>query len=313
MIFYLILAMTAFTVTVQNIFKQKFNERCAKRSAYFFSMMTSFVAMLFFVLINVFYNKDWYYSAELLVPSAGFAVSYAAATVFSVLAILYGPLAKTSLIISCSLLVPSIYGIFVQGIYIKVIRDGTATLSEAMKEALSPTLILGTILLVITLFLVNSQKKSENEEEKKASLKWLIYVTLAFLGNGLCSTVQTAKKDFYGAEGNNMFMIVALAMVVVLLISAAFSFKTQRVAIKETAEKGWWLALLCGGANGLTNFFVMLLTANDFPASVLFPVVSGGGLLMVFLWSVLIKKEKFTVPQYIGYALGVVSIVLLNI
>ena len=310
---YFILALTAFTATVQNIFKQKFNEKCAKSSAYFFSAMTSAVAMLFFILINLFYSKDWFYNAELLVPSAAFAVSYALATVFSVLAILYGPLAKTSLIISCSLLVPSLYGIFVQGIYIKVVRDGTATLAEAMRSALSPTLILGTIFLVITLFLVNYEKKENNAEEKKVTLKWLIYVTLAFVGNGMCSTVQTAKKDFYGVEGGNMFMIVALAIVVVLLFGAAFLFKGQRVAIKDTAEKGWFLALLCGAANGLTNFFVILLTSNDFPAAILFPVVSGGGLLMIFLWSVLVKKEKFTIYQYVGYALGVVSLVLLNI
>ena len=180
-----------------------------------------------------------------------FAISYAAATVFSVLAILYGPLAKTSLIISCSLLVPSLYGIFVQGIYIKVIKEGSATLSEALKSALSPTLILGTILLVITLFLVNYEKKEKGAEEKKVTLKWLVYVILAFLGNGMCSTVQTAKTDFYGAAGGNVFMIVALSIVVVLLLCAAFGFKGQRAAVKDTAEKGWLLALLCGGANGL--------------------------------------------------------------
>ena len=313
MLLYLILGITALTATVQNIFKQKFNEKCKSSSAYFFSAMTSAVAMIFFIAINLFYNKDWYYNAGLLVPSAGFAISYACATVFSVLAILYGPLAKTSLIISCSLLLPSLYGIFVQGIYIKVIRDGTATLSEALSEALSPTLIIGTVLLVITLFLVNYEKKSENAKEKKVTLKWLVFAILAFVGNGMCSIVQTAKQDFYGNDGNNVFMIVALAIVVVLLLLAAFLFKSQRVNVKETASKGWFLALLCGAANGLTNFFVMVLNANKFPASVLFPVVSGGGLMLIFLWSVLVKKEKFTVPQYVGYALGVVSLVLLNI
>jgi hypothetical protein len=42
-------------------------------------------------------------------------------------------------------------------------------------------------------------------------------------------------------------------------------------------------------------------------------VVSGGGLLLIFLWSVVIKREKFTIPQYIGYGLGVISLVLLNL
>ena len=296
---YLILALTALTATVQNIFKQKLNERC-NPSAFFFSALTSLFAMIFFIAVNT----DWSYRAELLLPSTGFALAYAVATVFSVLAILYGPLAKTSLIISCSLLIPSAYGIVVQGIMLK---------TTTVEEALSPTLIIGTILLVITLFLVNREKKSENAEEKKVTVKWLIFVLLAFFGNGMCSVVQTAKQDFYGNDSNNVFMIVALAIVVALLLSAAFAFRNQRVQIKETLHKGWWLALLCGGANGLTNFMVMYLNAQKFPASVLFPVVSGGGLLLIFLWSVLIKRERFTIPQYIGYGLGVISLVLLNL
>ncbi len=294
MFLYFILGVTALTATVQNIFKQKFNEKCRVSSAYFFSAMTAAVAMLFFIVINLFYNKDWYYNAGLLLPSAAFGISYATASVFSVLAIFCGPLAKTSLLISCSLLIPSFYGIIVQG------------------TPITPTLVIGTLLLVVTLFLVNSEKK-DAPEEKKITLKWIIFALLAFIGNGMCSTVQTAKQDFYGNDGNNVFMIVALAIVVTLLTVAAFCFKNERPYVKVSAQKGWFLAFLCGAANGLTNFFVMLLNANKFPASVLFPVVSGGGLLMIFLWSVLIKKEKFTVPQYVGYALGVVSLVLLNI
>ena len=73
------------------------------------------------------------------------------------------------------------------------------------------------------------------------------------------------------------------------------------------------IAYFGGIANGIMNFFVLLLTANKFPASVLYPVVSGGSLLMIFLWSFLIKKEKFTPSQYVGYILGVASLVLLNI
>ena len=288
MIPYLILAATALTATVQNIFKQKFNERC-KGSAYFFAAMTSFCAMLFFIAVS----RDPYYSAELLLPSAAFAISYATSTVFSVLAIFHGPLAKTSLILSCSLLIPSFYGIIV------------------LHDPVSPTLLPGIAVLVAALVCVNHRKKIDGED-KKITLKWLLFVALSFIGNGMCSTVQKAKQQVYGNEGNNMFMIAALAMVVVMLVCAAFCFKNQRAVIKTTVKRGWWLALLCGAANGLTNYVVIYLNPR-IPASVLFPVVSGGGLVLIFLWSVLVKREKFTPIQYAGYALGVVSIVLLNL
>lgn len=279
---------TALSSTVQNIFKQKFNERC-KGSAYFFAAMSSFCAMIFFIAVN----RDLYYTFELLIPSAAFALSYAAATVFSVLAILHGPLAKTSLILSCSLLIPSFYGIIV------------------LHDPVSPTLLPGIAVLVAALICVNHRKK-EDGDDKKITPKWLLFVALSFVGNGMCSTVQKAKQIVYGEEGNNMFMIVALAIVVVVLGCAAIGFKSQRQVIKPTLKLGWWLALLCGAANGLTNYFVIYLNPR-IPASVLFPVVSGGGLVLIFLWSVLVKHEKYTPVQYFGYALGVVSIVLLNL
>lgn len=288
MIAYVVLALTALTSTVQSIFKQRFNEKC-KGSAYFFSAISAFCAMIFFIAVN----RDPYYSAELILPSAAFAVTYAMALVFGVLAILYGPLAKTSLISSCSLLIPSFYGIIV------------------LKDPVSPTLLPGIALLLAALVCVNVRKK-DDENDKKITLKWVIFVVLAFVGNGMCSTVQKIKQIRYGNAGNNMFMIVALAMVVVILTVAALSFKGQREAIKATVKHGWLLALLAGIANGLTNYFVIFLNPRV-PASVLFPVVSGGGLVLIFLWSTLVKKERFSTIQYTGYALGVASIVLLNL
>lgn len=287
---YVALVVAAFGVTIQNILKQTFNGRC-KGSPFFFSAITSFVSMLFFVAVNT----DWYYSAELLLPSFMFAITYAAATVFPVFALLYGPLAKTSLVNSCSLLIPTLYGIMIQG------RNN--------ENASSPILIIGIILLFSALFLVNYSRK----EEGRITLKWVIFVGLAFLGNGLCSTVQAAKKDYYGVEGNNMFMIVALGTASIILLCTSVIMKEQRSRIKITVKKGAIIALICGFANGLTNFLTVFLNSSNVPASIIFPVISGGGLILIFLYAVFIKKEKFTTIQYIGYGIGVTALVLMNL
>lgn len=312
MVLYLLLGVTAVTATVQNIIKERFNDKVGG-STFLFSALTSFFALLFFLFSNLLYEKDFYYDAKLLIPSVCFAIAYASATVFSVLALTCGPLAKSSLIISCSLIIPTLYGIFVQGVYIDAIKNGTTTVSEALSSALSPTLIIGIILLVASLFLVNREKKEEGVEEKKVTFKWIIFITIAFLGNGACSVVQTAKTDFLGAKGNANFMLVALTIVVIVLTVYAFLVKKERPLLKLTATKGLGYSASCGIANGLTNFLVIYLNSHSFPASVLFPVVSGGGLVLVFLWAFFVKKERFTTLQYIGYALGVVSLVLLNL
>ena len=249
--------------------------------------MISFSAMIFVLAVN----RDTYYSAELLLPSFAFAASYAAATVFSVLAIRYGSLAKTALITSCSLLVPSFYGIL------------------WLNEPVSLFLIFGMILLVASLVLTNYRKDSE---EKRLSWKWVICVFLAFLGNGLCSTVQKAKPLYYGEEGNGLFMTVAFAMVTVIMLVMAFCSRQERSTLGHTFKNGWLLALLCGTANGLTNLLVLYLNARV-PASVMFPIISAGSVVLVFLYSVFVNRERFSAKQYVGFILGIISIVLLNL
>ena len=287
---FIALIVSAFGVTSQNILKQVFNEK-GKGSPFFFSAITSFVAMLLFVAVNT----DWYYGIELLLPSFLFAITYASATVFPVFALMHGPLAKTTLINSFSLLIPTLYGIIFQG--------------QTNEDAASPLLITGIILLFCSLFLVNYQKKDEG----KITLKWVIFVVLAFLGNGLCSTVQTVKKDYYGNAGNNMFMIVALGMASLILLCASLSMKEQRKYIGFTIKKGGIIALVCGFANGVTNLLTLYLNASNVPASIIFPVISGGGLILIFLYAVFVKKEKFTIVQYIGYGIGITALILMNI
>lgn len=290
------LSIAALAVTGQNIFKQKFNDKC-KSGTFFFTGMIAIFAMLFFIAIN----RDSYYSTQLIGPSAAFAISYASATFFAVLAIRHGSLAKSCLIISFSLLIPSFYGILF------------------LHEEISTELVLGTILLILSLILINYEKEEITEEgeaeektSKKAPLKWYIFVALAFLGNGMCSTVQKAKQENYGTAGDNLFMIVALAIVAVLMFVLAFCTSEERTTIRETVRHGFLWAILCGLANGLTNYLVILLNLR-LPASTLFPVISSGSLVLSFLYSIFVVREKFSIRQYIGFLIGVISIVLLNL
>ena len=282
---YALIALTALFSTFQNIFKQKYNDRCS-HGTYFFSGTISLFAMLFFMAVN----RDWGYRAALLLPSCLFAASYAAATVFVVLAIKYGSLTKTALILSYSLLIPTGYGILF------------------LKESVGVALLLGLALLAVSLWLTNN---TDRRESARGGWKWLIFVALAFVGNGMCSAVQKWEQIRYGAEHQNMFMIVALAMVTVCMFVAS-AVTPERRLNTVTIRKGWWLALLCGAMNGAVNYLVIWLNSRV-AASVMFPMLSGLGLVLVFLYSLLLRKEKFTHRQYVGYAVGLVSIILLNL
>lgn len=282
---YLVLVILIFTMTLASVFKQQYNDRC-KGGTFFFNCIVALVAMAVFVV----FNRDWNYSVALLPYSAGFATAYASASIFALLAIRYGSFGKTSLIISFSLLIPTLYGLLF------------------LDEALNATKIVGLVLLVISLVLTNYEKDSS-----RVTVRWVIFVILAFVGNGMCSTVQKMEQvAFPDGVGKDLFMIVALAISATVMLICALTLPAERAVIPNALKKGWLPALLGGIATGLTNYLATWLNPR-LPASVLFPVLSAGGIVLSFLYSTLFLKERFGVRQTAGFAIGVVSIVLLNL
>ena len=270
-------------VSAQNIIKKPYTQKSGGKGAFIFGAFSSFAAMLFFVVTSGGFKLE----AGLVPYALGFALSYGAAVVFSVLATACGSLSLTALIISFSLMIPTFYGLIFLG------------------DPIGVGLIPGLLLLVISLVLINKKSVSV-----KITRKWLVYVFFAFVGNGMCSTVQKMQQVAFDGAYKNEFMIIALAAVVFGLLIV--SLITERADIVKCAKLGWYLALGCGIMNGVVNLFVMLLSAR-MPVSVMFPLVSAGGIVITYLVSRFIYKEKLTKIQLIGFALGTASVVLLNI
>lgn len=270
-------------VSAQNIIKKPYTQKSGGKGAFIFGALSSMAAMLFFIVTSG--GFEW--NVGVLPYAVGFAVSYAMAVVFSVLATACGPLSLTALVISFSLMIPTFYGLIF------------------LHDERSVGLIPGLVLLGASLVLINLKSDSV-----KITPKWLAFVFLAFVGNGMCSTVQKMQQDAFDGAYKNELMILALAMVSIgLLIISLF---TELKSIKPCLKFGWYLALPCGIMNGIVNLFVMLLSAR-MPVSLMFPLVSGGGIVITYFVSRFIYKEKLTKLQLIGFVLGVGSVVLLNI
>ena len=270
-------------VSAQNIIKKPYTQKNSGKGAFIFGALSSIAAMLFFVITSGGFRWE-----SGLVPYAlGFALSYGTSTVFSVLATASGSLSLTALIISFSLMIPTFYGLIF------------------LNDPVSVGLVPGLILLAASLVLINLKSDSI-----KITPKWLLYVFLAFVGNGMCSTVQKMQQVAFDGAYKNEFMIIALLSVCVGLMTV--SLFTEKNDIKLCIKNGWYFALPCGIMNGAVNLFVMLLSAR-MPVSLMFPLVSAGGIVITYFVSRFIYKEKLTKLQLIGFVLGTVSVVLLNI
>jgi len=278
---YLIIVIVAMTLT--NVVKKAYTLKTNGNGIYMFGALTSLFAMLFFIVSSS--TKQW--EIGVLPYAIAFAVSYAVATIASVLAISYGSMALTTLIISFSLILPTVYGLIF------------------LEETISFGFIIGIILLVVSLVLIN--KKTEGV---KLSAKWIIYVFLAFMGNGMCSVIQKMQQVSYNGEYKNEFMIAALFFVTVFL--SIFSLIKREKNTFTYMKVGWHLALGCGVMNGLVNLFVMVLS-GEIPASILFPLISAGGIIAAYMVSKWFYKEILTKAQFLGLILGTMSAIFLSI
>lgn len=279
-VFYLVAIILG--VSGQSIVKKPYTQKTNGAGVYFFNTLLSAAALLFFVVTSSKFSFD----ISFIPYSIGFAVSFAVSSVFMVLAIAYGSLSLTSLFISYSLMIPTFYGLIIG-------------------DTVSTGFIPGMLLLVISLFLTN-----KSDEKAKISLKWIICVFLSFFGNGMCTVVQKMQQIASNGAYKNEFMIVALAIVTVVML--IMSILKERTEIKFFAKVGWHWAIICGALNGMVNLFVMILSGK-MPVSLMFPLISAGGLIVTYIVSRFFYKEKLTKIQFIGFIFGLMAVVFLNV
>lgn len=280
---YLLLALMALFLTGQNIVKKKYRQISSSGVCFFSAMTVSFAILVFAAC-----NRNWHIEVRFVLPAVAFAFFYAMATVGFLAAIRHGSLANSSLVIAYSLLIPTFYGLIF------------------LKESIDAKLIAGLVLIAVSLWLTNYQSGGG-----RITWKWVVFISMGFVGNGMCTTVQKISTNTYGQENMDLIMVMSLLFAVVLLLVSSFVLKEKEL-VSVSLKKGWHLALACGVMNGVTNMLVIYM--NDrLPASVMFPVLSGGNLIMIFLYSLLVLRERFTKRQYIGYFLGLASVIMLNL
>lgn len=254
-----------------------------------FSAMVIFFQIIFFAISSG--GKLDFSNAALLPYAVIFGISFGTAVVGNFLALQSGPLSFTTLFVNFSLLIPTVYGI--------IFYD----------EPIGIFLIVGLVFLALSIIAVNLKEKGI--KEKKINIKWIVFTLLSFIGNGGCTTSQTAQQRAFAGEYKSELMIIALSIAfIAVLIFAIFSEKKQMLS---NIKIGLPHHLLYGLCNGLVNLFVMMLTGrNVLPVSVIFPTISAAGIIGASVLAVLIYKEKLTKLQMAGIGLGAVAAVFLN-
>ncbi len=270
-------------LSMQDVFRKIYNLKTNSGGAYLFSALSAMSAMMFFVATG----SDMTWTTAFIPYSIVFGIFYAVAVAGSVIAVAVGPLSLTALVISLSLMIPTFYGIMF------------------LNEPIDICSVLGFVLLVTSLVMVNLQKG-----EKNINAKWVLFAGLSFVGNGVCTVVQTIEQRAFNGAYKSEFMIVSLALVTVLLGILFFTHESKKKPCKIGLN--WVFCILNGITNGMVNLFVMILSRRML-VSLMFPLMSAGSLILTYIIAMVFYKERLSRIQTIGFAFGLVAVVFLNI
>ena len=284
-------ALASLKVTLQSKFSKKGGHSLAQ-NVLFTGIMFATISIMF--LPSLF---DGGITGTTVIYAAGVGLLSYLYQVFYVLALSSGRMTLTVVINNFGMLVPMLVSIFILG------------------EKFTPMIAVGALLALVSLCLSVVQKKGKAHKGATEGAKWLIFTLIVFLTNGFAATTQ----KMYTVQAGKDFQIFEFVCIAYLFASAA-SFITFLILFPKDRKKGIKpitrndIFIGCGVGASLGIFqCVNTFAISLIDGSIYYPVYNCGTSLLLALIGAILFKERFTVKQYIGIALGVVAIVLLCI
>ena len=286
---YLFLIISVITSATSSVFGKMFNRKNdgCKDTSWFYNFYLTLILALCWGLMFLF---DFSFDAGVLPYALLFSLCFAVCNIGVINALKYGPAALTALLVGLSLLVTTIWGFFFWDAKISV------------------AVIIGLVCVVIAIFLCLYSKE---KDDKSFSFKWLFYVCLAFFGNAGCSIVQRTQQVKF--DGKHGYMLMFFAISIAAVVFLVFYFKSDRSDTKVMLKNSWWIPICEGISNLILNLMVMLMATTALSPSLIYPVISVGGLAIVTVFSLVVFKEKMHWWQWIGICVGAVAVVLLSL
>ena len=127
-----------------------------------------------------------------------------------------------------------------------------------------------------------------------------------FVRNGLVGGISVLHQKSVSAVDSFSFLCLArIAAVAGSLLICGL----KKQPLKRIGRKSLWCTLLFAAVNGIGNLFV-LMSLRHLPASVQYPVVTGGVMIASLLIDV-IKREKLSVKNVVGTAVAFAASLML--
>ncbi len=166
-------------------------------------------------------------------------------------------------------------------------------------EDLSPLKIVCCVLIVLAV-LLNIQK---GENGKKA----ILYYMAVFVLNGMAGVISKIHQSSQYEITDSTGFTLLINLISVVICGAWLLIKYKKVPLIK--NKNLLYSSGYGALNGIGNLFLLIALSN-LPASVQYPLVTGGVMVFSTVISV-IQKEKLTKKDYVSTAVSFIASVLI--
>ena len=292
MIYYIIIILAVVCFTAQFGFTKSYEKEVKRTLANTLIMVavTNFVGALLFLIVGGFKIQ---FSAVSLFWAVALAAVMIPYFIIGVKVLSLGSLAIYSMFMMLGgMLIPFFYGVLF------------------LKEELTLSKTAGTVLLSLFIVLQALWQIDEENQELTKGKKGVFFLLclLIFFLNGMTGVV--AKAHAINRQAVDAISFTVISCVLTSALSLIFLLpcgKKIKLAFKENLRFKPVLIMILLGAAAYTGNFLHLKAASFVPASVQFPLVSGGVIVLSALVSVLFFKEKISKKEWISIAGAFVS------
>ena len=269
-------------VTVQGLF--------AKTNIKGFCDSLFFNALVFLFLVLIFFKDILTLNFSVFLFSLVFGVLTVAFQMCYISAMSCGNVSLTVLIVNLSMIIPILVSVFCYG------------------EGLSVLRFIGILLTVFALFL-----SIDSKVEKRNFRKWFCLSILSSLFSGGLAVCQKifSKTEWHTYSKPFVVCGYAVAAIISILIYIIFKCKGTGISYKINIKVIGYAAsigILLGTFQILNTKAITIIDGT-----LIFPAYYGGALILSYLSSLLILKEKISNKQKLSLAVGVIALVLMNL
>lgn len=259
-----------------------------------FNAVSSLVCGITLLILS---GGNFHLSPYTVITAVLFGIITALQQITNSAALTLGPWSYTSVIISMSTVITALSG------------------ALFFDETIRITQLSGIALMIVCLIL--SVKKEEGDKKKK-SIRWFVVCIISCICSGGVGIMQKVHQSSDHRNELTMFLIIAFICSFVfsganLVISKIRKKENTVLFDKKTAPLLLAALFIFGGIGIALNNLINLYLSGVVDSAVFFPVVNGGGLILITIASLVFFKEKLTVRQWIGMAFGIAATLLLCI